>query len=282
MKLSKNVLVGSLASAGIVLGALAPAVSVQAAKTSGAFDADGSTLTHVTDESKKDVGSLNDAGHGLAIAYDDSASVAEGTAPTYDKATATSNANVNVISGVLVLDAVPNFGFGSGAAGSTVSLNPNQVTSGEGVDGNDKGLLQVTDARTAKGTNDTKGFTLNANLGNFKNAVAGDTSTVNGADAFTLNLVGQELMGGDGKSAATGATAIKTNDAALTSDASDKAVMSPIGGSYKVGALKVAFDKAESASLVIPGATGGDTSAPSSHALTSMITWTLDSTPVAK
>lgn len=47
MKLSKNVLVGSLATAGMVLGAVAPALTAQAATTTGSFDSTTGKLTKV-------------------------------------------------------------------------------------------------------------------------------------------------------------------------------------------------------------------------------------------
>lgn len=255
-----------------------PAVTAQAATTSGEFNETGDKLTYI--EAGKDVGSLNDSNHGLAIAYD--GETGDPATQTYGKASATSNANVKVISGVLVLDAVPNFGFGSGASGSTVSLNPGQATTGDGVDGNDNGILQVTDARADQTSGATKGFTLNAQMANFSNSSS--ETAVKNADGFVLNLKGQELLAGDGNSAATGATPITTVDgASITSNAKDTAVMAPAGGTYKVGTLKASFDKADSASLYIPsGVATNDTANPSVQSLQSVITWTLDATPVTK
>lgn len=144
MKLSRNVLVGSLATVGMVLGAVAPAVTAQAATTTGKFN--NGTLEQVK---STDVGSLADADHkvqdpeALAIAYD------KGDGATYGSATAESNANVTVVSGILTLDAVPDFGFGNAASGTTVSLKSNEAT-GDAQDGNDSGLLQVTDSRAAQ------------------------------------------------------------------------------------------------------------------------------------
>lgn len=67
MKLSRNVLVGSLATVGMVLGAVAPAVTAQAATTTGKVDDDGN-VTGVAD--LKDPQPADENG-GLAIAYDD-------------------------------------------------------------------------------------------------------------------------------------------------------------------------------------------------------------------
>lgn len=98
MKLSSKVLAGSLASAGMVLSLVAPALTAQAATTSGEFDSTGALQNKTSD-----VGSLTTDGHALAIAYDSMPK--DDTPATYGTATATSNANVNVISGILVLDA---------------------------------------------------------------------------------------------------------------------------------------------------------------------------------
>jgi len=274
MKLSRNVLVGSLAVSGMVLGAIAPAMTAQAATGSGAFDDSGKLVQKDTD-----VGSLTKDGHELAIAYDSTTTDAADPA-VYKTATATSNANVNVISGVLVLDAVPNFGFGSGASGSTVALNPKEKTSGDGVDGNDDGTLQVTDARATDANNTSKGFTLNATLAAFKNA-DGKTA-VTSSDGFELSLAPQSIVDGKGENVTTGATDIQTGKTSMTSDGgkTTATVMSPVAGSYKVGTLKAAFDTAAAANLFIPKDVADNTKA-STQSLQSVITWTLDATPVA-
>lgn len=95
MKLSRNVLVGSLATAGMVLGAVAPAVTAQAATSTGKID---STTGSVTPSTSFNIGNLNNPDDGqLAIAMDSADGKTPGTA------TATSNAAVKVVSGVLVL-----------------------------------------------------------------------------------------------------------------------------------------------------------------------------------
>ncbi len=270
MKLSRNVLVGSLAVSGMVLGALAPALTAQAATGSGQFDSTGTLVKKDTD-----VGPLTTDGHELAIAYDSM----DAAKPDTGTATATSNANVNVISGILVLDAVPNFGFGSGAAGSTVALSPKEKTSGTGVDGNDNGVLQVTDARADKDTSATKGFALNASMAAFTDTKGG---TIEGGNGFTLNLTPQAIVDGSGENATTGATDITTGTAALDSKGTAATVMSPAAGGYKVGTLKAAYDTAAAASLVIPkGVDGTDNSTPSTKAMQSVITWTLNADPTA-
>ncbi len=274
MKLSKNVLVGSLASAGIILGALAPAMTAQAATTTGNIDADGNVTANADSEGKlveRDYGVLGK--DGTSIAFD------SGVAGDnqYGKASAESNANVQVLSGVLVLQAVPDFGFGSGAAGSTVALKNNEAT-GTGKDGNAQGLLQVTDARSA-----APGFSLTAKMGNFTEAdgtaIAADKGS--GAD-FNLNLASGDLTGGDGLTAGE-ASPISTMPAKLVSsnkDSDQATIMNPKAGSYKVGDLKTTFTTPESAELSIPaGLSTNDVKNPSVKSYTSMITWTLNAAP---
>src|SRR5699024_5475450 len=76
---------------------------------------------------------------GLAIAYDDGAGV-QGTASM------DSNANVKVATGVLVLDAVPDFGFGTGAFGTTVNLKDNNYDE-KADDSNNNSSVRIIESR---------------------------------------------------------------------------------------------------------------------------------------
>lgn len=182
MKLSRNVLVGSLATVGMVLGAVAPAVTAQAATTTGSVDKDTGTVTEIKDGS--DIGKLNNDEGLLAIAYDGNA----------NGATAESNASVTVVTGVLTLDYVPDFNFGTAASGGTVNLKDNtkDEATAVGQDGNEAGTLQVTEGRST-----APGFSLSASLGQFqdqdKNVVA------SGDDPFTLTLGAVDLFNGPDK-----------------------------------------------------------------------------------
>ncbi len=244
MKLSRNVLVGSLATVGMVLGAVAPAVTAQAATTTGKVGSDGK----VTQTESTDVGQLGSGDP--AIAFDG------GDGSTYGTATANSNANVKVVSGVLVLDQVPDFGFGSAASDSTVSLKDNNAT-GTAVDGNNKGVLSVIDARS-----ETPGFTLSANLGQFTGT---DGEAATNGNQFVLTLNPEEIFDGNGESASTTASPIKTSTAAMTSTgaaADGKIVMQPTAKSYKVGTLKTTFSDADAASLYVPKVSNNDVKNP--------------------
>lgn len=272
MKLSRNVLVGSLAVSGMVLGAIAPALTAQAATTTGAIDDKG----NVTYTPSKNIGNLNNPDGGqLAIAYDDSTG-ANG------EATAISNASVKVVSGVLVLNQVPDFNFGSAVAGQTKNLvdNTKDSTTAQGQDGNAKGELSVLESRDlSKAT----GFNLQAQLGNFVDASTKATQTLT-TTPFTLNLAAQEIT--DGQNPITG---LKTNAVALKSAGSADTVMNVSkdanGASYKDGEYLATFKAADGtndagASLLIPG----DIPAASTGKVSTLnapITWTLTTKPSA-
>lgn len=103
-------------------------------------------------------------------------------------ATAKSDANVKVIDGFLVLNSVPDFGFGAAIAGSTVNLHDGNSMRRD--DGNDQGKLEVIDSRTATKDN---GFTVNASIGEFansKNEIYTPSASTNGNFALTLKSIG--------------------------------------------------------------------------------------------
>ncbi|GEO58542.1 WxL domain-containing protein [Companilactobacillus bobalius] len=182
MKLSKSVLAGSLATAGIVLGAIAPTITAQAATSSGATAADGT----VSYKAGTDVGPLGGSDSKLAIAYDETT---DGKTTAVGEASAQSNANVKVQSGLLTLDSVPDFGFGNAAIGTTVALDSNNRDD-SATDSQDKGVLTVTDSRT-----DAPGFTVDAAITNF--FAGSDDKT---GQPFVLNLQKTQLKndkGGD-------------------------------------------------------------------------------------
>ncbi|APX72032.1 WxL domain-containing protein [Companilactobacillus allii] len=272
MKLSKNVLVGSLATTGMILGMVAPATTAFAATTSGLVGSDNK-VTPTTDlKEGQDAGVLGGKDSDLAIAYD------AGDGSTVGSATATSNANVTVVSGILTLDAVPDFGFGSGASGTTVNLKSNAAT-GDGVDGNNEGLLQVTESRSQ-----TPGFTLSAQLGAFKDATTSDAVTT--TSAFNLNLPKQGLVNAKGENigkvgdqyttgnvVSTGNDTSKTNIDGAATDVMD------VSGDYTTGPISASYKDANSASLDIANGIGDGTAPGTAQSLKSEITWTLTAKP---
>ncbi|MFD1417771.1 WxL domain-containing protein [Companilactobacillus keshanensis] len=275
MKLSRNVFVGSLATAGIVLGALAPSLTAQAATTSATVNADG-TVTAVTPN--KTVNSLNDKDNpGLAIAYDNGS----GDQSAMGTATAQSDANVTVISGLLTLDKVPDFGFGTAAAGSKVDLQNNSSAIDD--DGNQSGILQVTDSRTDATTKTTAGFNVTAQLGTF-NHTENDVDTPATGDfllalkpvQLTTSTAPKDVIQGQKSTAAT-----------LTSgDKTDHTVMDLAAGNYANGAIIAQFaaetgSPNSNAQLTVP-AEAGNSSTASAKSYQAPITWTLTPTAMTK
>ncbi|KRO00405.1 WxL domain-containing protein [Companilactobacillus kimchiensis] len=257
MKLSRNVLVGSLATAGMILGAVAPALTAQAATTSGKF-VDGK-LTQVTPN--EDVNGLGSDNAGLAIAYD------AGDGSTVGTATAESNANVKVVSGILTLNAVPDLGFGTAAAGSTVKLQDNTATKSE-EDSQNQGLLSVTESRAG-----APGFTLSAGLTAFNDG------TTDAADPFTLQLKATPLKDDEAKNVSTGAD-LNSQDASIIADGkSTGEVINLAKGTYNTGAINASFTKADNDALLkVTGAATGAKEA-TNKSYNSKITWTLKATP---
>jgi len=279
MKLSRNVLVGSLAVSGMVLGALAPAMTAQAATTTGSIGTDGS-VSHVD---KTEIGQLSKPDNGqLAIAYESDLGAGDGIA------TATSNAAVKVVNGVLVLNEVPDFNFGSAVAGQTKDLVDNtRDSNAQGQDGNASGNLSVLESRQISEdgtTNGATGFDLTAQLGAFVDASTGKAQTVSTKGNFVLNLLPQSVT--DGQNVITG---LKTSAAAL--DASDtsataaKSVMSVSSATnkdaYKDGEYLASFKAADSTTGAKAGATlaiPNDIKASAKGEVSSLnapITWTL-------
>lgn len=154
MKMNK--LFSSIAASAMVLTALAPAAVANAsnptAKETGAMDYQGSAAK-------------------MPVA----AASANGTTTS---GVAHSDANVNVIAGMLSLDAVPSLSFGNAVAGGKAAvLESNTKTAhlekdADNVitnDGNDQGNLVITDSRT-DASNNGLGYQLNVQLDVFKDS----------------------------------------------------------------------------------------------------------------
>lgn len=257
MKLSRNVLVGSLATTGMVLGLIAPSLTAQAATTSGKFV--NGNLEQVNDE---DVGGLGQEGTGLAIAYD------KGDGSTVGTATAKSNANVNVVSGILTLDAVPDFGFGTAAAGSKVSLKSNQYDTQE-EDSQGKGLLTVTESRAG-----APGFDLQAKMSAF-------TDGTDTANDFVMTLDATPLKDDDGANVAVAGTkALESLPATINADGKESpaSVISLTKGQYNTGAINASFTPGDKNAHLKVGGTPTTADKASTKSYNSTITWTLKAT----
>ena len=166
MKMGK--LFSSIATATMVLTTLAPAAVANAA-TGHATNVAGSGVAE-----KVSNGSLPMA---TSSSKDDQTPA--------NSATAQSDANVKVIDGFLVLNSVPDLGFGVAIAGNTVKLHDGNSMRRD--DGNDQGTLEVVDSRDGENAN---GFTVTASLGQFANTQNVNFDTSKGNFVLTLNNVG--------------------------------------------------------------------------------------------
>ena len=169
MKMGK--LFSSIATATMVLTTLAPAAVANAA-TGYPLTNDGVSSTQSNSAS-------------LPAATNSSANSSDGSV------TATSDASVNVVDGYLILQSVPNFGFGAAVAGNYANL-VNYDSAKQGVnDGNTDGLLTILDSRhTQKGEGtpqDGMGFALTLALGGFSHN--GTAATRPDTDKFSLHFV---------------------------------------------------------------------------------------------
>ncbi|WP_334352147.1 WxL domain-containing protein [Companilactobacillus sp. HBUAS56257] len=265
MKLSKSVLAGSLATAGIVLGAIAPAVTAQAATASGNQKSDGSVEYQ---DPSTSVGELGGKDSKLAIAFDELAE--DGTVKTVGQAAAQSNANVTVQSGLLTLDAVPDFGFANAAEGTTVALDNNDVNGNAATDSQGLGNLTVTDSRST-----VPGFEVNAAITKFS-PVGGPTDGSKDK-VYTLNLKPTELKNDKGESVAAAGT-LKTEEANIAGGDAASTVMNLAAESYAQGPINASFTKADDDAFLTLGDTAGsDTKTTTSYNAT--ITWTLKAAP---
>lgn len=217
---------------------------------------------------------MEDAGQlgkgNLAIAYDGDGN--GGSAEAY------SNAAVQVVSGVLVLDKVPDFNFGAAASGSVKGLEDNSKVNNaeDAIDGNDEGTLQVIESREK-----TPGFTLTASLGGFASKdTDGKDVAVDTTDPFILHLAAAPLQL-NGEDLKNGNIDVTTQKADIETGASEASqVMNMAADTYKSGTYSTQFNNSDLAKLTVPKGIG-DGNTPSVKALHSTITWNLTAKPAA-
>lgn len=180
-----------------------------------------------------------------------------------------SDATVKVENGYLTLDAVPDMNFGMTAQSSKATKNI-PLTNNQGLiddDGNDSGLLKVTDSRSqtsADGkTTTSMPWQLTASLGNFS-AVNGATTLSDSSD-WAINLKQTSGENTNGALPEIDQVTLKSGDNA------QHQVMKATAG-RGIGSTSVYYNKASSASLDM-GANipAGQYDAP--------ITWNLNATP---
>jgi len=210
------------------------------------------------------------------------------TTTTTDAGTpATSTVSVNVLSGILTLEAVPDFNFGTMTVGSTGKLKNNTASTDsftldngtktsvatDGRDGNSDGLLEVVDSRNSLKT--MPGFTLSASMGQLKNTMLNEDDP--SLDAI-LHLNPVPLLDDENNNVSSTGTDLKTDKASISSaEGNTVPIMNMTPGSYNGGLIKATFNTPDSASLEIPGT--GDNTKVSSKKMNAIVTWTLNAAP---
>lgn len=199
-----------------------------------------------------------------------------------DPITDSSEVTVNVLSGILTLDEVPDFNFGTMMLGTTAKLKNNTVdttgytTSGDsptaGVDGKSTGILQVTDSRNLTSKENIPGFTISAAISQFRTIDSDSSDPVDG----TLYLNSMPLVNQDNENVSSTSQDLLTSSVAINSGSSAK-LIDLDKGSYNPGIIKTAFDTPDSASLKLDGTNSGTTK--SAKKMNAVITWTVTAKP---
>jgi len=278
MKLLKNIIqLLVLTSLGL---SVTPLTTAQAATTNKAIQVDTtSAKTSALDISLQRNNSIDTATPASA-----SATPTDGSTTTGKEAT--SNVSVTVLSGILTLEAVPDFNFGTMMQGSTGKLKSNTVdTSGydgnnqdpdlntAGIDGNSQGLLEVIDSRNE--LKNMPGFDLTASMGPLKTEDS-DTDTAD-IDAI-LNLNPSPLVDGDNNNVSNSSKDLSTEKVAINSKSKNNpSVMNLQPNTYNAGVISTKFNTPDSASLELPGSGNGNIK--SSKRMNAVITWTLTAKP---
>lgn len=183
-----------------------------------------------------------------------------------------SDATVKVEEGFLTLDAVPDMNFGLTAQSKTANKNLPLINN-QGLisdDGNDSGLLKVTDSRTSTSgeegstTTTTMPWQLTATLGDFANV---DGTAVANLSDWAINLKQTSGENTSGKMPSLYQPKLVSGD-----KTQHRVMQSAQGTGY--GSTSVYYNKANTASLDMgANVQAGQYDAP--------ITWTLNATPNA-
>ncbi|EKK20471.1 WxL domain-containing protein [Fructilactobacillus florum] len=219
--MKKNLFVGGAASLAVVLGLTATVPSVNAATNA--------TLPQNTSTQKDD---------------------------TKGSVSADSNAHVDVMTGYLTLESVPDLNFGASAQSAT-NQTQNLLNNNTG---NNQNHIKVTDSRATTALN---GWTLDASLGNFKDATTGNVAPA----GWTMGLNNDHVVNSQN-------SAVMANRATITSGNTSGANVLYAANGQGAGSTTVDYNPStspvgvKSASLEVPGNTAvGSYNAP--------ITWTL-------
>lgn len=279
MKLFKNIIrLLVLTSLGL---SFTPLTTTKAATT---LNVDTSAVTNKQTSTNNSL-NITYAATNAATPVAEAASVDDSGTTTTDKE-ATSKVSVTVLSGILTLEAVPDFNFGTIMQGSIAKLSNNTAdttdfnndeasgTVNAGIDGNTSGLLQVIDSRNSKST--MPGFTLSASMGQL---LSSDNSAKLNA---ILHLSAIPLLDGSKNNVSSNSTELKTQPVAIESNNGSQTVMNMTPGSYNGGLISATFNTADSASLEIPkNQDSVITSGKGTKNMNAVVTWTLNAAPPA-
>ncbi|MFH5810125.1 hypothetical protein [Companilactobacillus sp. FL22-1] len=256
---------------------LAPTVTAQAASTTSSMPITYSAIT-----------ASDTAASSTSAAATPTDDTTTATVDSTGKAQATSQVTVNVVSGVLTLEAVPDFNFGKMVIGDTKKLVNNTVDSSDfvvddgtnnstataGRDGNDSGLLEVIDSRNYSET--APGFSLSASL-SVLHPTQSDTDTSSLIAILDLNKIA--LLDDDNNNVSNNATELYTQKVSLSSDQAAENVINLQPGEYNGGLISAKFNTPDTASLHIPKDGNNSTTKPSSRNMNAVVTWTLNAAP---
>jgi hypothetical protein len=199
-----------------------------------------------------------------------------------------STVSVTVVSGILTLDAVPDFSFRAvdGAKVGLISNTTDNTNNTAGAatandgdsDGNNSGLLQVTDSRVSLNNNlaQSAGFTLGARISSLQPFDSSDKAI----SGFSLTLNPQSLVDDQGNAIGAFTQQIFSKKAVLSdTNNSDTDVIDLAPSEYKPGVVSAIFSQfTDGASLYLPkGST--DASGKSERKYNAVITWTLTPKP---
>lgn len=197
----------------------------------------------------------------------------------------TSTVSVQIISGILTLDKVPDFNFGSTVLGGTTSLKSNSVTDipsdftdneKNGIDGSDNGMVQITDSRSNADTGSTSGFILSASISPLypydtsKGTITGNTLTLNSTP----------LVDSTNTNVSTSTKDLKTSKANISdTDTGSASLIDLAAGSYRMGTVAAKWQSANDASLFVNGSSSSRDSTAKVSKYNAVITWRLAPQP---
>lgn len=248
MKFTKSSLLSSLAAAGMVLGAVAPVVAnaadtkpfVPSSDSQNTLTVDAAGDYKVTTASGQPqpgyLASKVDGDGNTVINYGNGYVANSAAANSNDgSAQGISEALVKITAGYLTLDAVPDFNFGTVTAGAKAATQNFSGVIND--DGNNTGILQITDGRSTNGSNGYKLTAIDsAAVAGFQAKVSKALAAANVTD--TGDAIAKSAAGAittDGKqdlptAKAAVENAVKTAIAALPDDASKTAANNVISG----------------------------------------------------